>query len=173
MLWDLKAGKTLHQWDGAGYLLAFSPDGKRLVAGDVLMRCWDVETGQSVWPDFGPLLGGNIGHGPLVSRPAGKLIVTWDPDAHRVQVWDWTTGRPVFGATVVGENCEALWITPDGARLHVCTNKRVQGWDLATGKELHRFTPVPTQLIGDDWYLNTARESDGQSISVLLYPLRT
>jgi WD40 repeat protein len=171
-LWDINDGKALHHWDASARRLAFSPDGKRLAGADGLLRCWDVESGKSLWPDFGPLLSPDLNHGELISRPAGNRIATWDSGTLRVRVWDWTTGQPIFAAPVVGDHCEALWLTPDGSRLHVCTHKRLHGWDLATGKELPSFTPIPTQLV-DDWYVMSARESaDGRSFTVILSPLR-
>lgn len=166
-IWDVSAGKVLHQLPGGARALAFSPDGKRLAAADDLVRLFDVESGKSLWPDFGPMIGRNDHLGHLFTRQAGKLIATWNASQRIANVWDLTTGKPVFTTTAVGRWCHAIWLSADGRRLHLCTERRAQSWDIASGKELRRISPVPAELIEDDWQVVNARESSN-GLSILL-----
>jgi WD40 repeat protein len=166
---DLKTETVLRDFPGGARALAFSPDGKKLAAADDLVRLFDVETGKSLWPDFGPLIGRNDHLGPLLTRPAGNQIATWNASQRRIQMWDWTTGTPRFATSVVGQWCTLLWLSQDGNRLHFCGERRVQTWDLTSGKELRRFSPIPEEMIADNWQVSSARESrDGRTLSVLL-----
>jgi len=132
-LWDLAMRKEVRQYGGAddtfGALL-FSADGKHLVAlagdKDKLLHVWDVATGQLVheWK-AGP------GATSLAMSADGRMLAAGG------KLWDMTTGREC--GPVAGE-IEPLSFSPDGSVLATADNRRVRLWDVASRRELLRFS---------------------------------
>jgi WD40 repeat protein len=95
-VWDAATGKLVRAVHAPADLapawtIAFTPDGKRLVGGDLTWTVWDVETGKVIL------------RGPK-TEPGGVITVAVSPDGSRfltggysdmVRVWDAATGRQV------------------------------------------------------------------------------
>lgn len=132
----------------AGYnlfSLAFSPDGKTVAASMALFyqrktRLWDVATGRElhVLPRHEQRID------TLLFPGDGSRVITASVD-QTVRVWDGATGKHLF---CIGENrptderltappCAA---PPDGKFLLTAREDVTHVWDVASGKEVRRFT---------------------------------
>ena len=90
-VYESKGGKRVHKMPtGDSYhVVAFSADGKRLVAGHGAISQWDVETGKPIGASAGPLPGVQV----VRFTEGGKhLVVVTD----RYEVMDWKSGRAVY-----------------------------------------------------------------------------
>jgi WD40 repeat protein len=159
-VWDAATGKELHRWVGApikaafGGLLgggsdhpsqngatavAFSPDGKRLAAGNGLswatVHVWDTAAGKE-------LRGFSTGQSMIAAlafTPDGQAIVSASLD-QQVSLWDQASGASI--RRLVGPNGQhkAIAFSPDAKTLLVAgadyqgKEYGVQAWDLATGE---------------------------------------
>jgi hypothetical protein len=105
-VWDVRTGRALRNFqahDKHARSVAFSPDGRRLATGswDGTIKVWDA---QALGPgrDAGPSLtlegpGGMVRH--VAFSPDGKWLASASGtkmNSGTVQVWDATTGAPVF-----------------------------------------------------------------------------
>src|SRR5439155_27343649 len=106
--------------------LAFTPDARRLVGINVLLRMWDVKTGKPVGPDFGPL----AVQVPS-AEPRSHFVVTANQDGQQIYLWDVRTGQVCFTTPYSGSP-RVVWLSPDAKHLHVCGAFRLLSWDLAT-----------------------------------------
>jgi len=131
-LWDLATSKAVRRLKGvATWTLAFSPDGKTLIAGGSPMRRWDVATGKEIDP-----MGDQQRRIYSVAlSPDGRTLAS---QSHDVSLWDVATGKtlwrckPRLGAMTTGVS-----FSPDGKTLAtVCAVGTLSLWDAATGKEL-------------------------------------
>jgi WD40 repeat protein len=166
-VWDAQTGRELLTFKGfAGPvddrdsvlggmgLVAFSPDGQRLVSGARPL------------PGQGPRASGPLpGQGPRASGPlpgqGPRLIKVWDaqtgkelfslqsagmgvfsPDGKRLasgsKVWDSQTGKELL--TLQGGGGGSLFFSLDGRRLTSLGVGRLKVWDAETGQELHIHT---------------------------------
>jgi WD40 repeat protein len=121
---------SLGSYRGAVHTLAFSPDGKILVAGtdNHNVPLWDAATGA--------LIGTLVGHTdkvPIVAcSPDGKYIATSSDDS-TVRIWDATTCK-ALNTLLVGNSTVALAFSPDSKTL--ATNATgIALWDVASGTE--------------------------------------
>jgi sugar lactone lactonase YvrE len=140
--------------------IAFSPDGKliALPAADGMVRVWDLAVGRErrKWALKGQ--GGLADPGRVVAfSPDGELLALGA--AERLRLWDLTTGNEVCQFPPESGGAAALIFSADGRTLAVVTEARImmqrpdpQGkvrevevyptvrlWEVATGKERHRF----------------------------------
>src|SRR5262249_8469450 len=90
--WDLDTGRQVSAFREAGFYgfrasLAFTPDGRRLVAGswDGRIRIRDADSGLEVLT-FPALLGGKVAFAEF--RPDGRLLAT--PYGWAIRIWDGT-----------------------------------------------------------------------------------
>jgi WD40 repeat protein/serine/threonine protein kinase len=153
-VWDAATGRealTLTVLGAEFYSVAFSADGKWLVAGGGMpgglvgpgtLKLWDAGTGQEV---FSPK-----GHAGCVSSVAfsrdGRLLASGSYD-HTVKVWDVATAREVLTFKGHASVVRGVAFSPDGKHLAsgggVYTYPSPPGelklWDVATGQEIFTF----------------------------------
>ena len=96
-VWDVTTGewiRTLVGHTSPVRTVAFSPDGRRLVSGELdgTVRVWDATTGQEV--PFSPLKG-HYRIRSVAYSPDGRWLASAAVDSI-VRVWDATTGEEVF-----------------------------------------------------------------------------
>jgi WD40 repeat protein len=136
--WDVQTGEALHHITfspGCLYNLAFTPDGRHLLAAGPLtkqVRLWEVETGKLTRAFDSP----TDLHRAILS-PDGKGVLACDAGGN-VWLWDTETGREVrrFGRI----SPWGMAYSPDGRRiLGGIADTTVRLWDSETTKELRCF----------------------------------
>lgn len=116
-IWDLPARKRLKRLRGAdttnqAYLLAFSPDGERLVCAAPGIEVWDVHLGKKLkqYPSPHP-----DGLRDLALAPDGKTLAASAYYGKAVTALDVATGKRIF--TVPAGKDAAVAFSPNGATL--------------------------------------------------------
>jgi tRNA A-37 threonylcarbamoyl transferase component Bud32 len=119
---------------GEGVIVAFSPDGKRVLTGswDSTARVWDAQTGQQM-----ALLKGHTGRVRSVAfSPDGKRVLTGSHD-RTARLWDAQTGQEK--AILKGHTDRVVSVvaySPDGKRVLTGSEDRTARlWDASTGQE--------------------------------------
>jgi RNA polymerase sigma factor (sigma-70 family) len=138
----------------------FSPDGKRLVlalyTGTYLFdaetgkQLHTIETGlrnvdaQAISPDSKWLLAGGWG-APIETRlPDGRTRHS-TADVHPLGLWDLNSGKVVRQVLLPGSMSGPVAFSADGKTYAAATDRRVQIWDAATGKELPGVSNLPAR----------------------------
>lgn len=155
VLWDVTKGEPVCTWDvvekkeadelekamarlGEGVdrigNIAFSPDGKWLVAGwtDGTIRFCNPETGKEVrrWKsDFNPYQG-------FIFSNDSKVIVTTAYSDSTVRFWDVETGKEINPSDVHRGRISELTLSPDGKLL----------WSLSADRHVIRWNTASAQL---------------------------
>ena len=132
---NARGGYSLGGNSEAERLMAFTPDGKYLLAPDKtsggrILTQWNLSNQRAIrqYPEHAMPIRA------IAFTADGKILITADTG---VRFWDWTTGAEVR-ASADDERCYAL--TADGkAVVEGSTAGVVRMWDATTGKELHRF----------------------------------
>jgi RNA polymerase sigma factor (sigma-70 family) len=144
--WRVKATFKLDRLSTALHTLAFTPDGKTLVAasgvGKILF--WDLATEQRL-----PDLPGHLGQvTALVIAPDGKTLASASDDG-AVTLWDLTTRKPQ--ATFPGQRSQGLHLAfaPDSKTLAFGGDggNTIQLWDVSTGKLRTTFQDHQGQIL--------------------------
>jgi WD40 repeat protein/tetratricopeptide (TPR) repeat protein len=167
-LWDAATGQKRFSATDPGPLgissLAFSPDGRRIIAGyadsDVMdggkpghAKLWDATTGDVL---IDPIPGPGIGVYSVAFSPDGKRVAL--AGAGQVDVWDLASRklvRSLPGHT--GLVC-AVAFSPDGRYLASAGwDKTVRLWDCATGVVLRTYADIA-------YIVGLAFSPDGQRI---------
>jgi len=139
-LWDLEAGKCLHELRGhtdAVRALAISPDGRRLASAgsDLVIKMWNVNDGslQDNWQGHSDAIRA------LAFSPDGKLLISAAND-RTIKIWNAAEGTSL--RTITDESkVQCVACSPDGALLASGNeNNQVELWQLATG-ELWKTLP--------------------------------
>jgi WD40 repeat protein len=144
--WDLATGNELFaadvRNDVSSTLLAFTPDGKRLLAAFSSVHegtyCWDIATGQRLWQNK------EFGHTGIAFTPNGKILSSQqDPRAVDLETGQNADipGLPAF------EWDTHLSLTPDGRTLLLANNEGVRIWDLNERKELRSLKGAGEEVV--------------------------
>jgi len=149
-IWNPTLRKKIKQFKGSTGIVtsvAWSPNGKKLAAGDDInfvgggkkrtVKIWDVQTGTNVF---------TFKEHVDSEKDLGGLNITWSPDGEKIasgmprhfaslKVWKVSSGEILY--TLKGTS--ATW-SPDGKRIAtISENGHVKVWDALTGKELFEF----------------------------------
>jgi WD40 repeat protein/DNA-directed RNA polymerase specialized sigma24 family protein len=151
-IWDLATMRTVRSWSADNFAsvlaVAFTPDGGSLLTcgWSGSLRLWDVATGKEIrrLRDEKSYVRG------AALSPDGQLVATTGKGGMSIVLCETATGRPVRELT--GHISLLSWLTfsPDGRRLISAADSHFDGtksltdlsvrvWDVATGKELHKF----------------------------------
>jgi len=168
-LWDVATGKRLQELVGGEHSelirMAFSPDGKALVAGTSgKVLVWDVATGNGLHA----LLSGGVS---LAFSPDAKVLAAGDQE---IVLWEWSSGKEVLrlpGNPGKQNHIAALAFSPDGKLLaagggggfthdgQTPPDRSIRLLDLATGTELRR-------MAGKEDFVGTlAFSEDGKTLA--------
>jgi WD40 repeat protein len=117
-----------HVLDGPGTILAFSPDGARLVSRQYrdkgILTVSDTATGRKIFALSGAA-------SPVAYSHNGRQIASAHQAANRsIKIWDATNGRELLALPLTGR-LDSLAFSPDDRRL-VSAEGTVKVWDLAT-----------------------------------------
>jgi WD40 repeat protein len=144
--WDLATGKEIFAVDVRNTVytsqLAFTPDGKRLLATFSSLRegtyCWEIATGRLLWQNK------EFGHSGFVFTPDGKILSS----QQRPRAVDLETGRNVeIPGLPALEHRTELTLVPDGRTLLLANSQGVRIWDLKAGKELRMLKGVGKDMV--------------------------
>ena len=156
-MWDVRTGKELKSFAAKGevHCISLSPDGLRLLTGEIqvndkksntVMSLWDIESG-NLLRRFSGLKGGM---NTLTFSPDGRRILSAGMD-WVMQLWDVETGDEL--KQFEGHAC---CFTPDGKFAFADSKDQcLILWDLETGTEVQRFN-------GHDKVVCVAISSDGR-----------
>jgi WD40 repeat protein len=149
-LWELPHCRPLADLEGdllRFHCVAFSPDGKKVLAGGGdwknggvnQVTIWDVESKKQI----GALVGHNNAVICMTYSPDGKMIATGSVDA-TIRLWDAQTGEHLKTLTGHQHFLEALAFTPDGKTLLSGSHDMTfRVWDVETGKEKEGRLTMP------------------------------
>jgi WD40 repeat protein len=131
ILWDVTAGKpkqTLTGFRTAVESLAFTPDGKTLIAGDFdkELSFWDVPNGKKLAGITGLIDTASY----LAISPDGKILVSAHDFSDFIEFWDIAPAKELGRFHSPLGRGGSPTFTPDGRTL-IVSGSRVQFWDLA------------------------------------------
>ena len=166
-LWDAASGERIRQLPQNARSLAYSKDGRRLVAAgsDAMVRIWEPATGRMERQ----LKGHKSALYAVAISPDGSIVASGGggdgtaPSHNEVRLWNVETGQEV-GQLVEDQSqprhlkgwVYALDFSSDGKLLAVASAYTVRIWDVAQRKQLHQldkctydvdFSPVANQLV--------------------------
>ncbi len=116
--------------------VAMSPDGNTLATTGLMIKLWDVSTGQEKTPIV-------AGHGGSVESvafgPDGDVLATGGAD-HAVKLWDLATRRERMTLEGHASSIQSLAFSPDGKSLaSIGFTPELILWDAASGKRLRNW----------------------------------
>jgi RNA polymerase sigma factor (sigma-70 family) len=159
-LWDVRAGKKVAELAAFDhiYVLAFSPDGKTLAAGNRWrgpeVTLWDLATGKPLRQPGLPRTKEN-GVVALAFAPDGKTLAGATFDG-LVYFWDVATGAAARPEIKHGEHCQHLAFSPDGRMLAAGDlDGSIRLWDMLTGRERLACRGYPFCFSPDGRFLAT------------------
>lgn len=173
-LWDPATGGFVKRLDFGGASLAFSPDGKLLVAGS---RVWDLAAGKELSANDAA----HRGAVHMVLTGANNLVVTAGEDG-TVRTWDATTGKHLHRFKHDNWWVGGVALSHDGRLLASGSSDELCLWDATTGKRIYRlpghgelgtvqrpvaFTPDDRSFLswGPDMYLRQWDVRTGKAVA--------
>jgi DNA-binding beta-propeller fold protein YncE len=149
-IWNVESGKEIALIKDARQSvksLAFTADGKRLVAGtlDADIRIYDFakkELLKTIVP------GDTVIHKVAVN-PQGTLIASAGREKV-LKIWDLVTGKLVHGIDAHPRDVQSVAFSPDGRTLASCGyDSHVKLWDAANGQAIQTFENAGLQIHWD------------------------
>jgi Tol biopolymer transport system component len=119
------------------YVVAFSPDGKRIVSGsrDNTLKVWDAATGEETLT----FNGHSTRIDSVTFSPDGKRVISGSYD-NTLKVWDAETGQEVSTLKGHAATVRSVACNPDGTRIVSGSwDKTVKVWDAKTGQVTFTF----------------------------------
>ena len=165
-LWDVASGKELQRFVGhSGDVksVAFAPDGQTVLTGgsDNTARIWNVQTGKEVQRFTTQFVTA------VAFSPDGRKALTGSDDKI-ARLWDVATGKEVERFTGHGALISSVAFSSDGRKILTGSedtehegaeaDNTARLWDVATGKELQRFTGHTS------WVTSVALSADGRTV---------
>lgn len=173
VIWDAASGEQLQELHQGGYGIwgmAFSPNGKLLVAGfqtEYTFQVWNTDD----WSVRATFEGDQAAD--LAFSPDGTRIVTAGGGIHEANLWEVATGRQIFNLREAPGWVWAVSYAPDGKLVASGgIGEVVILWDTATG------LPVRELYTGPDFIQALAFSPDGHTLAtagseVLLWDMTT
>jgi WD40 repeat protein/serine/threonine protein kinase len=143
-VWDVPTGNLVHTLTGsraAARCVAYTPDGKHIIAGGLGATIWDAETGTQV-----DTLQGYSGYVTAICfSPKGELFATGSSDKS-VRLWDAKSHRQVKVLTGASNVVSSICFSSDGDRLFATDNSQVVCvWNTNTGEVLQRTSGIASR----------------------------
>lgn len=175
-IWDPKTLREAASFDLKGdvAMVAFSPDGKRIVAaarGDKTVRLWDIKAAK----ELRRFEGHRAEVTSVAMSPDGRFVLSGSSDM-TLRLWDTGTGKELRRLEEHASGISSVAFSPDGRRILVAsdkairlwdaaTGKVVRWWDDATGKEAHQFAghqyPISEVTFSPDGRFGASASPDG------------
>ncbi len=172
-LLDLTTGRVLRRLTGRPAMMAFTPDGKTLLANSGgALRTWDAASGKALFDHASTF---DSTPETAAISPDGRLLASAGWIDSKVTVWECATGRllrqlPLKGA---GRYVRRLTFSLDSRLLDACQyGGIIQTWAAATGVErkLHKLNDPdhPHRRWGSEpYFYNLHLSADGKTASTL------
>jgi RNA polymerase sigma factor (sigma-70 family) len=169
---NLRTGHVLHGLGRISREVAFTPDGKTLLANVAVgLRIWETATGLERFrrpPELGLELAMSV-------SPDGRQLATATWTDQDVTLWNLADGSPVrsFPRRADARNAGGVAFSSDGRTLATVQDDGwVQFWDAASGQERRAVHLAATDLAGrPDVYYRLHLSSDERRIVALIRPL--
>jgi WD40 repeat protein len=165
-LLDLTTGRILRRFTARPIVMAFTPDGKTLLASaHSHLRAWDPATGKELH-DSPEGFDYTVA---LAATPDSRLLATANWMDQEVRLWETARGRLARRLPLKGDGryVRTLAFSPDGRTLFACQYRGlIQSWDAATGRErpAHQLKdPNHPHRDGEHFFYRFHLSADGKS----------
>jgi RNA polymerase sigma factor (sigma-70 family) len=183
-IWDVATARQIRSWTAdtkqSVFTVRYTPDGRSLLTSgwDGTVRLWDAATAKEVR---------RFREAEVFARsamsPDGKLVAASGKDGRTIVLYETASGRIVRECTGHVSYLMHLAFSPDGRRLVSSADMHGEGpgkhfddlsvrvWDVATGKQLHKFDagrPSGNGAISPDRRVVAASASDSESTVAVL-----
>lgn len=135
ILWNLRTGKVQQQLGGRynpSSQLAFSPDGKTIVAGHYL-ALWDAQTGKKIRDYNIPGKGKYTNISNFALFPKGNQLIAGKDSS--LFIWDTQTGSLVKEINIHVKNIRFITVSPDEQTVYCVggSGNKLLAWDINKG----------------------------------------
>ena len=181
--WDTESGQLLKEFVGNSNRIksvAYSPDGRKIVSGDVEkeVKLWDVETGEELLsislPDRPDGFRNDDGcYDHVTISPDGKTIISVDDC--EIRSWDSENGREQIVLAGHRDKVRCVAYSPDSSRV-VSGSKEgaVKIWNAASGRELMSLNGHDTPIVSVSFSADGRRIlSGGEDDNIKLWDAET
>jgi WD40 repeat protein len=112
-VWDSGSGQEILSLKEAGFIVAFSPDGKRFASvGRFEVKVWDTDSGQEIFT----LKGHRDRVASVAFNPDGQRLASAGEDG-TVKLWDTSNGHEILSLQGHTDQVTSVAFSPDGKRL--------------------------------------------------------